>query len=231
MCEIIVLDIRVSLGETEETIHPVVLQDANSLVLVDCGYPGSLPKIEQAMEEKGLSCNRLTHVLITHHDHDHVGALSALNRKYPQIQLAAGAKEAPYLDGTSKSLRLAQAEAMQPQLPPEQQDFGLAFCALLRGIAPVPVDLRLREGDLLPWCGGCTVLETPGHTPGHISLYVPQKKTLITGDAAVLENGSLVVANPQFALDLREAEASLEKIMALGAERIICYHGGAWIRA
>lgn len=231
MCKIIVLDIPVSLGGTEQAIHPVVLKEDCALVLVDCGYPDALSSLERAMEEKGLSCSRLTHVLITHHDHDHIGALSALKQKYPQIQVAAGVKEAPYLDGSLKSLRLDQAEAMQPLLPEEHQDFGLAFCAMLRDIAPVPVDFRLREGDRLPFCKGCTVLETPGHTPGHISLYVPQEKTLIAGDAAVLENGGLVVANPQFSLNLQETEESLKKIKALDAERIICYHGGVWTSA
>jgi hypothetical protein len=50
---------------------------------------------------------------------------------------------------------------------------------------------------------------------------------LITGDAAALENGKPVVANPQYALDLKKAEESLAKIMNYGANEIICYHGGA----
>lgn len=46
---------------------------------------------------------------------------------------------------------------------------------------------------------------TPGHTPGHISLYFLQSKTLVAGDAVVIENGVLDIANPQFALDLEAA--------------------------
>ena len=87
----------------------------------------------------------------------------------------------------------------------------------------------MGDGEILDWCGGCTIIETPGHTPGHISVFVNQKKVMITGDAAVLENGKLVIANPQYALDLKEAEASLRKIAAYDAKEMICYHGGILI--
>ena len=87
--------------------------------------------------------------------------------------------------------------------------------------------MEVWDGYIFDWYGGCTVIGTQGHTPGHISLYLHQKKIMIIGDAAALENGEYVVANPQFTLDIKEAEASLHKIMTYGATEIICYHGGA----
>ena len=78
---------------------------------------------------------------------------------------------------------------------------------------------------MLDICGGCEVIDTPGHTPGHISLYLPAQGTVVTGDAMVLEQGSPAVANPQFAFDLAAAQASLERLVDLGAARYICYHG------
>lgn len=227
MDNIITLDIQFQFGDITDTIHPVILWDDAQMVLIDCGYTGFLPAIEQAMAEQGLRCEDLTHVVITHHDHDHMGALAALKQKYPRIQVVAGREEAPYISGRTKSLRLAQAEAMQQELPEEQKDFGLAFCNILKNVAPVEVDLEVSDGDVFDWCGGCTIIGTPGHTPGHISVFVHQPKVLITGDAAALEDGKLVVANPQYALDLKEAQASLDKIQAYGAREIICYHGGA----
>lgn len=229
MDNITVLNLRFKFGAAEDTIHPVLLTDDKSMVLIDCGYPGFLPAIEEAMEEHGLSCVDLTHVLITHQDHDHMGALAALKQKYPQVRVVAGRVEAPYISGRSKSLRLAQAEAMQPHLPKEQKPFGLAFCAMLREVQPAAVDVEVQDGDVFDWCGGCTIIETPGHTPGHISVLVDRHGTVVTGDAAALEHGALVVANPQYALDLRTAEASLHKIMTCGAKEIICYHGGVLI--
>lgn len=195
-------------------------------MLVDCGYPESLPLIEAAMAELGLSPAELTEVFITHHDDDHMGGLARLCARYPRIRVVAGAEEAPYLTGARKSLRLCQAEALQPTLPPEARAWGEAFCRRLKAVEPAPVHQTVADGDLLPWCGGCRVIATPGHTPGHCSLYLPGLRAVVTGDAAVLEAGTPAVANPQFALDLPQAEASLQKLLALDADCWLCYHGG-----
>ena len=230
MDEIIILDIKFKFGQTEDEIHPVVIKSGKNVILIDCGYPGFLPLIEKAMEEQRLSCSDLTHVLITHQDHDHMGALFELKEKYPGIKVVAGKTEAPYISGRCKSLRLEQAERLQSQLPEDQREMGEAFCNMLKAVRPVAVDILAEVEEAPDWCRGCTVLETPGHTPGHISLYLHEKKTLIAGDAAVLEAGRLIVANPQYALDLDQAETSLQRVMNYGADRIICYHGGTWVR-
>ena len=229
MHKIIVLTIKSRFGDMESIIHPVVLKDEEHMVLIDCGYTGFLPELEQAAADHTLSFGELTHVLITHQDHDHMGALAALKQKYPKLQVVAGEKEAPYISGQLKSLRLLQAEALQRDLPDEEKAFGLAFCDILKNVQQAAVDIMVRDGDVFDWCGGCTVLETPGHTPGHISLYVNKEKVLITGDAAALEDNQLVIANPLYTLDIKEAEASLNKILNYGAKEIICYHGGTYL--
>ena len=226
MNKIIVLDIYFKFGEVEDIIHPVVLVDNQNMILIDCGYTGFLPAIKQAMVENNLNCADLTHVLITHQDHDHMGAAFALKQEYPQIQIVASKEEAPYISGKLKSLRLEQAEELQVTLPEEQKQFGLQFCNILKNVQSVAVDLEVKDGDILDWCGGCTILETPGHTPGHISIFVNEKKVMITGDAAALEKDKLVIANPLYTLDIIKAEESLQKIKSYNAKEIICYHGG-----
>ncbi|MFT4104697.1 MAG: MBL fold metallo-hydrolase [Lacrimispora sp.] len=229
MNRIIVLTTTLTFGENKEIIHPVVLMDDKNMVLIDCGYTGFFSAIKQAMEEKNLNCADLTHVLITHQDHDHMGGLWELKQEYPRVQVVAGKEESPYISGELKSLRLEQAEEMQSELPEDQKQFGLAFCNLLKSVRTVPVDLEVCDGDVFDWCGGCTIVGTPGHTPGHISVFVNEEKVMITGDAAALDHGEPIVANPQYALNLTEAEVSLEKIKAYGAKEMICYHGGVLI--
>jgi glyoxylase-like metal-dependent hydrolase (beta-lactamase superfamily II) len=227
MNRIITLSIEMNFGAVKDTINPAVLCDSSHRVLVDCGYIGSLPKIEQALQENDIAPESVTHIILTHQDHDHVGAAAAYKKKYPDVTVMASAVEAPYISGAAKSLRLAQAEQLQKTLPPEQQAFGEAFCSLLRSIEPVHIDCPLNAEDLLPFCGGCQVLATPGHTPGHISLFLPELETVIPGDAMASENGKPVIANPQFTLDVEKAAASFERLMSLNAKTIICYHGGA----
>ena len=228
MEKIIVLDIEFQFGDIKDTIHPALLVDDTSAVLVDCGYTGFLPRIEEALEKAGIHGGQLTYVVITHQDHDHMGALAALKRKYPHIKVVAGKAEAPYITGEKKSLRILQAEALQETLPQDKKAFGEAFLRVLNSVEPAPVDITVEDGDSFPWCGGCEVIATPGHTPGHISLYLKKHQTVIVGDAAVVENGRLAIANPEFTLDMAAAEASLQKIKQLPAKRVICCHGGVY---
>lgn len=123
MCKIIVLEIDFQFGGMKDSIYPVVLVDKKEIILVDCGYIGFLPKIEQALIEKGINPDLLTKLVITHHDHDHMGALYDLKKKYPQIKVVASNIESRYISGKEKSLRLEQAECMQHHLPQEQNDY------------------------------------------------------------------------------------------------------------
>ncbi|ABW17917.1 MBL fold metallo-hydrolase [Alkaliphilus oremlandii] len=227
---IIVLNIEFKFAHIEDTIHPVILQDDKEMILVDCGYTGFMPMIEEAMAAENLDCNQLTKIIITHHDHDHMGALADFKKKYPQIRVVASEIEAPYIEGKKKSLRLEQAEALQHTLSHEEKPFGEAFCKVLRAVEPVKVDQVVKDGEAMDWCGGCVVISTPGHTPGHLSIYLKEEKTIITGDAAVLENNELVIANPKFTMDIEQAHKSMSKILDYDANTYICYHGGIFKR-
>ncbi|KAF5052778.1 Hydroxyacylglutathione hydrolase [anaerobic digester metagenome] len=226
MNKLITLKIEMSYGPVMDYIYPAVLCDNDNCVLVDCGYVGSLPKIEKALQCNGLPPKAITHIILTHQDHDHVGAAAAFKQKYPNVLIFASAEEAPYISGSQKSLRLEQAERLQKELPAEQQEFGKTFCRLLRSVEPVPIDRMLSENEVLPFCGGCQVIATPGHTPGHISLYLEAFDTILSGDSMALEQGRPVLANPQFTLDIEKANVSMQRILLHPARRIICYHGG-----
>ena len=220
------IPLPLTVPETGEILCPALLADGAHLVLVDCGYPDSLPLIEDAMAGLGLSPAELTEVFVTHHDDDHMGGLARLCARYTRIRVVAGAGEAPYLTGARMARGLGLAEALKRTRPPEGRAWGETFCQRLAAVEPAPVHQTIADGDLLPWCGGCRVIATPGHTPGHCSLYLPGLRAVVTGDAAVLEARTPAVANPQFALDLTQAEASLQKLLALDADCWLCYHGG-----
>ena len=87
MENIVVIEIKYTVDGNENIIYPVVLLDDQNMVLVDCGFYGFLPLIEKAFEEKGLDINQLTHIVITHHDLDHMGSLKALKQKYPKAKV------------------------------------------------------------------------------------------------------------------------------------------------
>lgn len=160
------------------------------------------------------------------HIDDSMGTAAAFKRKYPRVLILASEIEEPYISGKEKSLRVVQAEEMQAILPPEHKAFGEAFMDVLRRVEAIEVDAVLKDGDQFNWCGQCEIVATPGHTPGHISLYLPSERTVITGDAVALENGTPVIANPQFTLNMQQAKQSLDRLRSIDADKWICYHGG-----
>jgi glyoxylase-like metal-dependent hydrolase (beta-lactamase superfamily II) len=82
--------------------------------------------------------------------------------------------------------------------------------------------LGLKDGDDV---FGLTVIGTPGHTAGHISLLDPVASVLIAGDALNGNNGAVAGPNPQFSEDHNEALATVGKVAGYEYETIYFGHG------
>lgn len=217
MIDIITLKLLFEIGEMKFYIYPVILKNNDDLILIDTGYPKFLSQIEKAFEANGLNIQNLRQVILTHHDHDHMGAVKELVTKYSTVKVECSAEQMPYVLGKKKSLRLEQAEK-----------FGAenGFIEMLKSVEYLDSVLELADNDMI--CNGVRVIKTSGHMPGHISIYIEPMKTLISGDMLILEGGVLKIADEQFVLD-KEAEInSLKKIINLDIEKIICFHGGIY---
>ncbi|WP_195429798.1 MBL fold metallo-hydrolase [Clostridium sp. D46t1_190503_E9] len=223
-----VLDVNFEYGGTVNTIFPVILSDNNNMILIDCGYQNFLPLIEECAGKKEIELNKLTKIIITHHDYDHMGSLADFKRKYPNIEVLSSYIESRYISGEEKSLRLKQAEFIYDTIPEEDKEEARNFQHMLESIENVKVDTVLKDKEKLEWCGGMEIIETPGHMPGHISIYLKESKTLIAGDALVIEDNKLAIANPQYTLDMEKARNSIMKLLNYDIEKIICYHGGIY---
>lgn len=228
MNKLYVLEINFEINGAMESIYPVILSDENEMILIDCGYPNFLQLIEECASKNTIDLEKLTKLIITHHDFDHMGSAADLKSKYPNIKILASSKDKNYINGKEKSLRLQQAESVYNDLPDAQKEAALTFHKLLESVDNVDVDIILNDGDIFDWCGGMEIVETPGHMPGHISIYLKESKTLIAGDALVILNGKLAIANPQYTLDINEAKKSINKLLNYDIQKIICYHGGIY---
>jgi glyoxylase-like metal-dependent hydrolase (beta-lactamase superfamily II) len=220
------LEIEFDYNGQTQIITPILLRDERDIILIDCGYPDFKSLLEEACIRNDVKLDSITKLIVTHHDMDHIGSLAELKRTYPHIEIIAFELEAPYIEGIKKSLRLEQAESTFDSLRDEEKPHAEQFIHLLQSIEPVPVDRTVSNNERLPWCGGINIIHTPGHLPGHISLYLPASKTLIAGDAVIIEQGKLELANPQFTLDLDEAVRSVRLLLDYDIEQILCYHGG-----
>jgi len=223
-----VLEIPAVIMGTKTLIYPTLIWDDKTTILVDAGFPGQISEFRRAIMEAGTSFEKIDKIIITHHDRDHIGSLRAILSELPQkASVLAHEKEKEYLEGRIPPFKVTMAEAPDSPYPPE---IKTAFLSQKLDYLDytVTVDRTLEDGEELPFCGGITVIHTPGHTPGHICLYISQSKTLVAGDAISAEGGKLGPV-PKFAsLDWRLALKSLDKLAGYDIETAVCYHGGVW---
>jgi glyoxylase-like metal-dependent hydrolase (beta-lactamase superfamily II) len=204
-------------------LNPTLIWDEETAVLIDTGMPGQVEKIRTAMDEVGVSFDKLKAIILTHQDIDHVGSLPEIrNNSTNDIEVYAHELDKPYIEGTFPLIKgdpnQMSKEAWERMPKPIQ---------LLYANPPKSkVNKTLEDNQELPYCGGIQVIATPGHTDGHISLYLKKSKTLVAGDAMVCANGILRGPMPQATLDMNTAEDSLKKLLDFDIESVICYHGG-----
>lgn len=226
------LEISVQVMGGTDTIHPTLLWDEDEALLVDTGYPGSLVKLKNGASEASVSWEHLRTILITHQDLDHIGSLPALLEDTPLgMSVLSHEIEKPYIEGDKMLLKhtpeaLAAAEAMLPQAVPEE--WRRAFLSVLAHPPKGRVDRTLTGGEQFPFAGGISVIHTPGHSPGHLSLYHQASCTLIAADALTVRNGILYGPDPAATPDMVTALTSLQQFAAYEIRQVICYHGGLY---
>jgi HAE1 family hydrophobic/amphiphilic exporter-1 len=219
------LEVPMRLGANASTIYPVLMWDKkDGATLIDTGVPGSDQAIGEHLARLGLGWKDVRRIIITHQDIDHIGGASAAVMASNAEVLAHG-DDIPYIQGDRRLLKMDpnRIETMLQTVPAEQRE---RVRQLFANPPKVHVNRALVDGEKLPYGGGIVVIHTPGHTPGHISLFLTADRLLISGDALRAENGVLQGPSPTATPNLPQATASLRKLLDYPIDRVLCYHGG-----
>ena len=166
-------------------VREVVIAGDQAVLVVDTGLPGSgrdelLPLVERLGERELI-------VLITHPDSDHLGGTAELLAAKPGARVLAGALDVPLVGNPERIVRDRYARfAVHDDVPfgaaAEERAFLRAGPAFT-GTQAVPASTRLELGGRT-----VEVIPTPGHSPGHISAWVPDAGLLAAADA-IMGNG------------------------------------------
>ena len=225
-----VLPISASIAGCTQTIFLTASTCDRQVALIDSGHPGQKNLILAAMLDHGLSSDALSAIMLTHQDIDHIGSATALRDSVPQsVIVYAHRAEIPFISGRRRLLKLTDEaiehalSGLPPDLPTERK---AGIERALRNPPTVTVDVPVEDGQRLPVPGNPLVICTPGHTPGHISLFFEQSSTLVAGDCLVAGKHELMLPDERLCADYSQAIESVRKLMAYELRNVICYHGG-----
>jgi glyoxylase-like metal-dependent hydrolase (beta-lactamase superfamily II) len=203
-------------------------EKGESWVLVDAGVWGTAGALLRAVEARFGEGSRPDAIILTHGHFDHVGGLPELAERW-NVPIYAHPLEHPYLNGT------------RSYPPPDPTVGGGLMAALSRFYPRGPIDVSkwlavLPAEGRVPGLMNWQWIHTPGHCPGHISLWREADRTLIAGDAFITtaQESAYAVLTQQpelhgppmyYTTSWDEAGASVDQLAGLAPEVVVTGHG------
>ena len=200
----------------------------NNWVLLDAGLKSSAPKIHKVVENLFWPELAPSSIILTHAHFDHIGSLKTLVKEW-NVPVYAHRMEYPYLTGASS-------------YPPPDPSVGGGLMSLLSFTFPNdPIDISeelygLPIDGSVPGLPKWQYIHTPGHSPGHISLYRKSDGVLLAGDAfvttkqesaiSVMRQTKIISGPPKyFTYDWDAAQKSVKTLADLNPEIVATGHG------
>ncbi|SCW50858.1 Glyoxylase, beta-lactamase superfamily II [Rhizobium mongolense subsp. loessense] len=199
-----------------------MIRYGDDLILIDNGsgmnFQPTAGKLAHNLRTMGVTPEQITKVVFTHAHPDHSGATTASNGKllYPNAEYYVSQTEWDFW--TDKQFETRRPSALHGFAKGAQRDlFAIGERITL-----------VREGDeIVP---GMSIVSTPGHTPGHVSVEIRGRDNLlITGDACT--NDTIFFARPDwhfgFDTDAEVALASRQVLLDRAAAeklKLLGYH-------
>ena len=203
----------------------LIEEKPGDLTLIDTCFTCSIPKFETYVAEAGFDIKDIKRIVLTHLHPDHVEAANKIKRKtgakiYSHwIEATYLSHELEYNGPPDKDAFEHILKIMGTNIDKVAKKFGNI------NVGPIIVDGLLNDGDTIG--NTLQVIHTPGHTPGHISLYDKEHRILIGGDIlfnSILNIDGLFVPPPTVTKDWDTSILSARRLLSLKIEKLLLAH-------
>jgi glyoxylase-like metal-dependent hydrolase (beta-lactamase superfamily II) len=211
-------------------VHVYLVEADDGFVLIDTGVNTSdaFASLKRKLDDISLDFHDIAQVVITHFHSDHCGQAARI-RDLGGAQIVMGDTERTTWEGVQAGLDdQGEEQFLHHGLPPEQVKAHVEVLPYLKSLStPFDIDLRLGHGQtLVANRRRFEAFVTPGHTPGHVCLFLPDDKIMFSGDHILQKITPNISLHPYSGPDpLGDYLQSLRATLALGAARLLPSHG------
>jgi glyoxylase-like metal-dependent hydrolase (beta-lactamase superfamily II) len=205
-----------------------LVEDTDGVTIVDAGLPRSWDQLGWALARIGRRVDDLRALVLTHAHYDHVGFAERARRELGlPVLVHPGDEPLSRHPWRFDHERHPAAYAWRPACARNLASMTAQGALWVKGVERVQ---PIAAGQELELPGRPRVVATPGHTHGHVALHLPDRDTVIAGDAIVTvdpytgKRGPRLVARAATA-DVARNLDSLEAIAATGARTVLTGHG------
>ena len=208
--------VKIYTGPYPPNVYLVV--DGGQAAMIDAGFSEEESVQERLAYLEGLPDLRLAYVVLTHHHFDHSGGAHRL-REATGARIVMHRREAPLLEAAARDETPSDME-----VPEEMREVRERIRRWRDEAALAQPDIMVDDNDRLRvGSASLRVVHTPGHTAGHICLFLEEDRILFSGDN-VLGMGTTAIAPPPHG-DMVQYLASLRKMQGLDAALLCPGHG------
>lgn len=200
-------------------VNQYLLSGKDGLLLIDTGVGGNQANILNTVRLSGHQPADIKTIIITHADSDHYGSLAAIKALTNATTFAT----------EIEALAIQAGRSSRELKPRGLRKILFSVGRPMMKIKPSQVETTLKGGEVFSTLGGLEVLLTPGHTPGHISLYSPTQRLLFAGDSIRVVHGVPAPSGEEMTWDMAKAKESFEMQLALDPIAIFAGHG-VWFK-
>jgi glyoxylase-like metal-dependent hydrolase (beta-lactamase superfamily II) len=209
-------------------ITPYLVEEGpNDLTLIDTCFLKDVPKLKTYLQEVGYDIEQIKRIVLTHVHIDHTQSANEIKKILRgHVKIYSHWAEAEYLANNPQYHGPPTHEAVAQILQRygiKNEDVVKKFGSFERD--PIVVDQLLKDGDMIG--KKLLVVHTPGHTPGHISLYLEKERIVFGADSlfkSVMNVDGLYVPPLEVSIDPTTAAISAARLSKLKCDRLFLSH-------